>query len=91
MLGQQVLVDAGSAPTGPSGHCVFSGSATAFLTAVFPQERRTFEGLLEEMSDSRLWGGIHFRADLRDGQQLGRRVGEVHARAYQAELAPPIR
>lgn len=85
------LVTTPSHPSYPSGHCVFSGSGAAFLTAVFPDDRPLFEHLLLEMSNSRLWGGIHFRADLRDGQLLGRHVGEVHARAYQAELTSPAR
>ena len=80
------LVTTPAHPAYPSGHCAFSGAAVEFLTTVFPQDEAIFKPFLDEMSNSRLWGGIHYRADLEGGKQLGRQVGAVHVKAYRAEL-----
>jgi PAP2 superfamily len=35
---------------------------------------------VQEVSNARLWGGIHFRSALRAGEAMGQRVGELAAR-----------
>ncbi|MEB3223742.1 MAG: vanadium-dependent haloperoxidase [Candidatus Sericytochromatia bacterium] len=79
------LVTTPSHPSYPSGHSAFSGAAFAVLVRAFPDQRQKLEGFMTEMADSRIWGGIHFRADVKDGLELGRQVGGVHADAWAAE------
>jgi membrane-associated phospholipid phosphatase len=78
------LVTTPSHPSFPSGHCVFSGASAAFLDRTFPAYRASHAALLQEMSMSRLWGGIHYRTDITAGQALGARVGNLHAEALAA-------
>jgi PAP2 superfamily len=35
---------------------------------------------VQEVSNARLWGGIHFRSALRTGEAMGQRIGELAAR-----------
>ena len=37
------------------------------------------DGFVREVSDARVWGGIHFRAATEAGEAMGRRVGELAA------------
>jgi hypothetical protein len=75
-----------------SGHSTFSAAAAAVLThylgvyaitigteSMVGGVRRafpTFEAAAEEAGRSRIYGGIHFEFSNRDGQKLGRDVGE---------------
>jgi membrane-associated phospholipid phosphatase len=61
-------------PSYPSGHSCFSSAAATALGHLFPRDAGTFEALASEASESRLWGGIHFRSDLAAGRALGRAV-----------------
>lgn len=62
-------------PTYPSGHSVVSGACQEILSYYFPNEAITLNQLAEDASISRLYGGIHFRTDLDQGLNLGRRIG----------------
>lgn len=61
-------------PSYPSGHSCFSSAAATALGHLFPRDAGAFEALASDASESRLWGGIHFRSDLAAGRALGRDV-----------------
>lgn len=58
-----------------SGHAAASGAAAAVLGREFPDRAEHFEALAEQAAMSRLYGGIHVRADNEQGLALGRRAG----------------
>lgn len=80
------LITTPSHPSYPSGHSAFSGAAEAFLSRAFPGDKAAFESFSKKMSDSRIWGGIHYRSDCEDGLKLGRQVGSLHADAWEKRL-----
>lgn len=79
-------------PDYPCGHCMITATASAVLTAEFgstpsggftittgldSRQYASFDALVSEVSNSRIWGGVHFRTAADDGANLGRRVAEV--------------
>ncbi|SCY45204.1 phosphatase PAP2 family protein [Alkaliphilus peptidifermentans] len=64
-------------PAYPSGHSVISGTAEVILSYFFPTEAGQLKKLAEENSISRLYGGVHFPSDLREGLRLGRHIGRL--------------
>ncbi len=64
-------------PSYVSGHASVSGAAAAVLAACFPGLSASLQKEAEQAAASRLYGGIHFRADNDAGLELGRRVGAV--------------
>jgi hypothetical protein len=63
-------------PAFTSGHSTFSGSAAAVLSYLFPQHTEYFHAQATEASDSRLFGGIHYRSDIEMGLEHGKLIGE---------------
>ena len=47
------------------------------LSYFFPPEADKLKKLADENSISRLYGGVHFPADLTEGLSLGRQIGEL--------------
>lgn len=47
------------------------------------------DAFVQEVSNARLWGGIHFRSALRAGEAMGQRVGELAARQL-LEVPTPV-
>lgn len=45
------------------------------------------DDFVKEVSNARVWGGIHFRSALRAGEAMGQRIGELAARQL---LEPPV-
>jgi hypothetical protein len=39
---------------------------------------------VREVSNARVWGGIHFRAATQAGEAMGRRVGELAVQRFDA-------
>ena len=62
-------------PSYPSGHSTISAAAAEVLGYVFPGDAKRFADLALEASLSRVWGGVHYRFDVEDGEVLGQRVG----------------
>jgi hypothetical protein len=62
-------------PAYTSGHSTFSAAATEVLSYLFPGRTAEFQALRDEAAISRLYGGIHYRADIEAGQDHGRRIG----------------
>ncbi|HVL94051.1 MAG TPA: phosphatase PAP2 family protein [Acidimicrobiales bacterium] len=64
-------------PSYISGHATYSGAAASVLKFLFPDNAADFEAKAQEASNSRLWGGIHWRADNEVGLSVGRKVGDL--------------
>jgi membrane-associated phospholipid phosphatase len=62
-------------PSYPSAHGCLSTSATTLLGHLFPREREALVTLANEIGESRIWAGIHYRSDVTAGTELGRAVG----------------
>jgi hypothetical protein len=58
-----------------SGHSTFSGAAATVLSYLIPQRRLEFEAMAIEASNSRIYGGLHYRSDCEQGLIAGRKVG----------------
>jgi hypothetical protein len=41
------------------------------------------DDFVREVSDARIWGGIHFRAATQAGEAMGQRIGELAAQRMQ--------
>lgn len=70
-----------------SGHSTFSGAAATVLGYVFPDKKAELEAMAKEASESRIYGGIHFRVDCEVGLRCGNRIGEFAVRRGQADGA----
>jgi hypothetical protein len=62
-------------PAYTSGHSTFSAAAAEVLSYLIPSEAGYFRSQMEEAAISRLYGGIHYRADIDVGKDHGARVG----------------
>jgi membrane-associated phospholipid phosphatase len=62
-------------PGYPSGHSTQSAAAAEVLAFLIPDRGAEFRALAEESAISRLYGGIHFSSDNRNGLTLGRDIG----------------
>jgi hypothetical protein len=58
-----------------SGHSTFSAAGAAVLSYIFPQSAASFNKQAKEASESRIYGGIHFRFDCAEGLILGQKIG----------------
>ncbi|MGM0843402.1 MAG: vanadium-dependent haloperoxidase [Bacillota bacterium] len=63
-------------PAYPSGHAVVSGCAEVILSYFFPREASKLNRVANDDANSRLFGGVHFPSDNREGLRLGRTVGK---------------
>ncbi|HWQ20105.1 MAG TPA: phosphatase PAP2 family protein [Methanotrichaceae archaeon] len=64
-------------PSYTSGHSDFSAAASEVLGYIFPREKDTLNSMAEEAGISRLYGGIHYRFDIEQGAEDGRRIGQL--------------
>jgi membrane-associated phospholipid phosphatase len=62
-------------PSYTSGHSTFSAAAATVLSYLFPGGTAKFNEYKEEAAISRLYGGIHYRADIEVGKDHGDRIG----------------
>lgn len=62
-------------PAYVSGHSTFSAAASTFLSHIIPSKSSEFDAMAKEASQSRLYGGIHYRSDCEKGLELGKKVG----------------
>jgi membrane-associated phospholipid phosphatase len=58
-----------------SGHSTFSGAAAAILSHINPEKASAYNAMASEASNSRMYGGIHFRSDCEVGLAVGKNVG----------------
>jgi hypothetical protein len=64
-------------PAFPSGHSTFSAAAADVLSYLFPDGSAGFAKMAEEAGISRMYGGIHYRSDIEQGQAHGKRIGAL--------------
>jgi membrane-associated phospholipid phosphatase len=76
-------------PSYISGHATYSGAAASVLGYLFPDNVADFNAKALEASNSRLWGGIHWRADNEVGLDVGRQVGDLVVERAEADGAGP--
>jgi len=62
-------------PSYISGHSTFSGAAATILGHIIPERKTAYEAMAMEAALSRLYGGIHYRADCEVGLTVGKNVG----------------
>jgi membrane-associated phospholipid phosphatase len=62
-------------PAYTSGHSTFSGAASTVLGYLFPNAINQFQRQAEEASNSRLYGGIHYKMDCEGGLKIGKEIG----------------
>lgn len=62
-------------PSYTSGHSTFSGAAATVLGYIFPQQKTNLEAMAVEASNSRIYGGLHFRFDCEVGLRCGNVIG----------------
>lgn len=58
-----------------SGHSTFSGAAATILSHIIPEKTADYDAMAKEATISRMYGGLHFRADCEIGLQVGKSVG----------------
>ncbi|MEZ4901134.1 MAG: phosphatase PAP2 family protein [Spirosomataceae bacterium] len=63
-------------PSYTSGHSTFSAAAAEVLSYIFPDRAAEFQAEALEVSDSRIYGLIHYRFDCETGLQHGKKIGE---------------
>lgn len=76
-------------PSYTSGHSAFSASAAEVLAYVFPDEEDKIRSMAEEAGMSRLYGGIHYRFDIDEGQKGGSGIGKMAVERGRADGCPP--
>ncbi|MGL4451637.1 MAG: vanadium-dependent haloperoxidase [Sarcina sp.] len=64
-------------PSYPAGHAVLAGCMFAILTYFFPAEKEKLYDLALECSNSRLYAGVHYKADCDQGLTLGEFIGKT--------------
>jgi hypothetical protein len=62
-------------PSYISGHSTFSGAAATVLGYIIPERKADYEAMALEASMSRMYGGIHYRADCEVGMTVGKNIG----------------
>ncbi len=58
-----------------SGHSTFSGAAATILGYIVPEKATIYTAMAKEASDSRMFGGIHYRSDCEVGLVVGKNIG----------------
>lgn len=71
-----ILIQTPNFPGYPAGHTTVAGSIATVLSHLFPQDKEAFHALVQECSESRFEGGVHFRTDNEVGLEVGYEVGE---------------
>ncbi len=64
-------------PAYPSGTSTYSGAAGETLGYLFPKDAKYWRDRATDAGYSRLWGGVHWRADVPAGLGIGRKVARV--------------
>ena len=98
------LIEAPPYPDHPAGHTCGSGAFVGVLQSFFGTDRMAFSATspssgttrsftsfsqaLDEVVDSRVWGGIHFRTAEVQGAQLGKEVASWERKYYFKPARP---
>ncbi len=74
-------------PSYISGHSTFSGAAATILGHIVPEKKPAYEAMAREASLSRMYGGIHYRADCEVGLTVGNNIGGYAIQRAQTDGA----
>jgi PAP2 superfamily protein len=74
-------------PSYISGHSTFSSAAATVLGYVIPERAADYTAMAKEASISRMYGGIHYRADCETGLVVGANIGAYAVTKGQADGA----
>ncbi|MGV3638924.1 MAG: phosphatase PAP2 family protein [Adhaeribacter sp.] len=74
-------------PAYVSGHSTFSAAAATILGYLLPERAADYQAMALEASNSRMYAGIHYRADCEVGLQLGKKVGTYAINRAKADGA----
>lgn len=72
-------------PSYPSGHSTISTAAAEVMAELFPEREKYYDDLAIEASNSRVWGGVHYRFDIEAGDTLGTKVGKAVVARMRAD------
>lgn len=64
-------------PSYPAAHSTLSAAAATVLSFFFPENKKEWMTLSTTASEGRVWGGIHFEIDAKQGYLLGNEVGKA--------------
>jgi hypothetical protein len=71
---------------GPSGHDITFSIPSLPLVVLHYTD---FKHIVEDISDARVYGGIHFRYDQDGGEQMGRDIG-AYIYKHRLQVVPPV-
>jgi hypothetical protein len=75
-FGMKTSIGLPNFPSYTSGHSTFSAAAATVLDYIFPEKAAEFDAEALEVSNSRIYGLIHYRFDCEVGLLQGKKVGE---------------
>lgn len=75
-------------PSYTSGHSTFSAAGAAVLSYLFPSGAASFAQMRDEAGISRLYGAIHYRADIDSGKAHGMRIANYTLTFARNDGAP---
>ena len=84
--GIDVPVELPNFPAYPSGHACLSAAAAEVLGHYFPARQAQLAATAQEVADSRLYAGVHYRVDNDVGLEMGRQVARMVISAVVAGL-----
>lgn len=73
-------------PSYPAGHSVMGACMAAILSYFFPAEKEKLYDLALECSTSRLYAGVHYKADCDEGFALGDFIGKTIAEMVSLDI-----
>lgn len=74
--GFKTLLGTPNFPSYTSGHSTFSGAAAGILGNLFPDKKTQCDAWAKDASNSRIYGGIHFRYDCEAGLDIGYKISD---------------
>jgi hypothetical protein len=76
------LIPVPNFPSYPSGHSAFSAAAARVLGHIFPEKKDSLRKMAEQAALSRLYAGIHFGFDVKNGLLQGDRIANAAIYRY---------
>jgi membrane-associated phospholipid phosphatase len=73
----RTIVPTPNHPSYPSTSAAIGAAGATILSHYFPENANEWNGIADEIGQSRLWAGIHFKIDVDQGQVLGKRVANA--------------
>lgn len=64
-------------PSYPSNRAAFSAASATVLAHLFPREADAFLRRANEIAESAIWAGIHFRSDIETGKAMGKQIAAL--------------